>query len=181
MYLKKNGEKPIPLMDIKLTPSELAGGQKILRKLVKNDRGTICIFTYATGNKCYSKTWWATFYEKLQVKFVDHNILEILPVENISQIDFKATSFYSKEIREMASVMANTKIFIGADSGIMHLASASKLPTVGLFSVTNPEKYKPYNKGSMAINTEVTSQDEILEIVEDILYASSNQSNSLVR
>jgi ADP-heptose:LPS heptosyltransferase len=37
--------------------------------------------------------------------------------------------FYSKDIREIGAVIANTEIFIGADSGIMHLASASLTPT----------------------------------------------------
>jgi hypothetical protein len=38
--------------------------------------------------------------------------------ENVSQIAFKPT-FYSKDIREIGAVIANTEIFIGADSGII--------------------------------------------------------------
>jgi ADP-heptose:LPS heptosyltransferase len=41
--------------------------------------------------------------------------------ENVSQIAFKSPTFYSKDIREIGAVIANTEIFIGADSGIMHL------------------------------------------------------------
>jgi ADP-heptose:LPS heptosyltransferase len=40
---------------------------------------------------------------------------------------------YSKDVREIGALMANTEVFIGGDSGIMHLASASKVSTVGLF------------------------------------------------
>jgi predicted Rossmann-fold nucleotide-binding protein len=59
--------------------------------------------------------------------------LIVLPVENVSQIGFKAPTFYSKDVREIGALMANTEVFIGGDSGIMHLASASKVSTVGLF------------------------------------------------
>jgi hypothetical protein len=55
------------------------------------------------------------FYALLQ-RISDYNIIEILPVENVSQIAFKSPVFYSKDIREIGAVIANTEIFIGADN-----------------------------------------------------------------
>ena len=81
-------------------------------------------------------------------------------------IDFKAPTFYSKDIREMASLMANTNVFVGADSGIMHLASAAQVPVVGLFSVTNMEKYKPYNSNSIGLNTDDSNNETIYKAIE---------------
>ena len=66
------------------------------------------------------------FIERLQTEFPQHNIIEVLPVQNVSKLSFKAPTFYSKDVREIASLIANTVVFIGADSGIMHLASALK-------------------------------------------------------
>jgi muconolactone delta-isomerase len=66
----------------------------------------------------------------LKAEYSNYNIIEVLPVENVSQIGFKAPTFYSKDVREIGALMANTEVFI--DSGIMHLASASKVST-GLF------------------------------------------------
>jgi heptosyltransferase-3 len=157
----------VPSLDIKLTKSEIIKGKEILYNSVANsNKKTILIFTYATGTKCYSKDWWNSFYKKLKTSYSEsYNILEILPMENVSQIDFKTTSFYSKNIREIASVIANAEIFIGADSGIMHLASASKTTTIGLFSVTKESKYTPYNNGSTSFNTnKKTTKDLINEI-----------------
>lgn len=162
----------MPYLDIKLSAVEISEGKKIVDNLVKNTKKTICIFTFATGKKCYTEAWWLPFYEKLVTAFPDYNIIEILPVENVSQIGFKATSFYSKDVREMAAVMRNTAIFIGADSGIMHLASASPTPTVGLFSVTKSNRYAPYNEGSIAVNTNETDADGIIKIVTSILSKS---------
>ncbi len=160
---------PIANLDIKLSTQEIQKAKDILDKLTGNTNKTISIFTFATGEKCLSKSWWENFYSALKTKFPENNIIEILPIENVSQIDFKAPSFYSKDVREIAAVIANTEVFIGADSGIMHLASASKIPTVGLFSVTDPEIYQPYYPKSVAINALENNPMECCEIVGNIL------------
>ncbi|MEC5164616.1 ADP-heptose:LPS heptosyltransferase [Flavobacterium sp. PL11] len=155
----------IPSLNLKLDPAELQHGKNIIQKLVNNDKKTICIFTFATSDKCYSVTWWETFYNTLLVEFKDYNIVEILPVENVSQIQFKAPTFYSKDIREIGAVIANTELFIGADSGIMHLASASMTPTVGLFSRANIDTYKPYDNQSIAIDT---NKGNVMDWIKEI-------------
>jgi len=162
-------DKPVPPMSLKLNSSELAEGKKKLATLVNNDKKTICLFTYATGDKCYSKEWWGEFYERLKTNYPDYNIIEILPVENISNISFKAPTYSHPDIRDVGSVIANTQVFIGADGGVMHLATAVQVPTVGLFSITDPKSYAPYNKGSVGINTNETSTDDLLKIVGGIL------------
>ena len=162
-------ENPVPSLDLKLSASEIAEGHTIVKELVKNDKKTICIFTYATSDKCYSESWWEEFYERLKIEYSDYNIIEILPVENISQIGFKATTFYSKDVREIASVVANTTLFIGADSGIMHLASAAKTPTIGLFSRPNINMYRPYNNNSTAIDTNSGNKENWIETINNVL------------
>jgi len=163
--------KVISDIDLKLDTTELARGKKILHDKFDNEKPTIAIFTFATGDKCFSEFWWTDFYELLKIKYErDYNILEVLPVENVSQIRFKATSFYSKDIREIGAVLANTAIFIGADSGIMHLASAVHIPTVGLFSVSNLQKYEPYGNGSRGVNTnDIVSKSQYILIIDEIL------------
>lgn len=172
-YLKKLGwtepNAPMPLLDIKLKDSEIAMGKKILDTIVKNHKKTICLYTNATGDKCYSEAWWETFYARLQNEYLDYNIIEMLPIENISKINFKAPHFYSKDIREMAAIIKNTSIFIAADNGVMHLASASLTPTVGFFSVTSSKMYAPYGNGSVALNTNETSMDDWFKAIANIL------------
>jgi len=172
-YLNKLGvdenKAPMPLLDIKLSDSEIGEGKKILEGIVKNDKKTICIYTNATGDKCYSEDWWETFYGRLLKEYPNYNIVEMLPIENISKINFKAPSFYSKDIREMAGIIKNTSIFIAADNGVMHLASASLTPTLGFFSVTSMEKYGPYGNGSIALNTSDTDIDDWFKELHKIL------------
>ncbi|WP_235841586.1 glycosyltransferase family 9 protein [Confluentibacter sediminis] len=172
-YLTKLGlpenNAPIPLLDIKLKDSEIAVGKKILDNIIKNNKRTICLYTNATGDKCYSEDWWNTFYTRLQNDYPDYNIIEMLPIENISKINFKAPHFYSQDIREMAAIIKNTSIFIAADNGVMHLASASLTPTVGFFSVTSMDMYAPYGNGSVALQTNETSMDDWLKAINNIL------------
>lgn len=160
----------MPVLDIKLTPEELAKGKQLLRNIIKNDKQTICIFTFATGNKCYTTQWWSLFYNRLKKEYANtYNIVEVLPVENVSQIDFEAPIYYSKELREIAAFIANTVLFVGADSGMMHLASASKTPTAGLFSVTKIDKYSPYGNKSLSIDTNTTTMEEWITTINEML------------
>ena len=163
----------IPPLDLRLNDSERAEGKKILRNLVKNNKKTISLFTFATGSKCYSDEWWEKMYGHLKKEFPDHNIVEVLPVENVSGIGFTAPSFYSRELRQIGSFISNCDIFIGADSGIMHLASSVNTPTIGLFSVTNPDRYEPYNDSSIAVDTNEVSTDELMIKIENILSSNS--------
>src|SRR5690554_1670335 len=162
-------DKPVYSLDLNLSPSEIEVGKKILNDLVKNDKKTICVFTYATGEKRLTEVWWTEMYEKLLSTFPNYNIVEVLPKENVSQIGFKAPTYYSREIREIGAFIHNSAIFIGADSGMMHLASAAGTPTVGLFSITKTDVYEPYNTGSIAFNAASDSIDMCISKISSIL------------
>ena len=160
-------EITIPKLDIKLRDYEIKNGEKLLKSMFRNQKPTISIFTFATGDKCYSKDWWKELYSKIKNFENDFNILEILPAENVSQIDFAAKSYYSRDIREIASVMSNVKIFIGADSGMMHLAHASNVSTIGLFKVTEPEFYGVYGDNNLSVDTNTNNSDKIISLIKE--------------
>tara|TARA_B100001063_G_scaffold3946_1_gene2886 strand:+ start:211 stop:1248 length:1038 start_codon:yes stop_codon:yes gene_type:complete len=159
--------KKIYKLDIKLREYEIENGNKLLKSMFKDEKPVISIFTFATGDKCYSKNWWNNFYTKIKYFEDEYNILEILPMENVSQINFKAKSYYSRDIREIASLMSNVKLFIGADSGMMHLAHSSNVCTVGLFNITEPEFYGVYGDHNISINTNDNNLDYILDRVKE--------------
>lgn len=158
-----------PPLDLRLTAAERTNGQTLLRQLTDNDRKTISLYTYATGDKCYSSDWWTTFYTRLKAEFPHYNIVEVLPIENISMLSYQAPTFYSKDIRAIAAFIAATAVFIGADSGIMHLATSSHAPTVGLFSITDPEAYQPYGHHSLGIDTRHSDPDRWIRTIRGIL------------
>lgn len=173
-YLTKLGvaksNKIIAPLDLKLSASELSDGKKNLNKLTgDNSKRTICLFTYATGTKCLSELWWEDFHAAIKKQYKNYNIIEVLPIENVSQIAFQVPTFYSKDIREIGALIANTDVFIGADSGMMHLASAVQTPTVGLFSVSEQKKYEPYDNCSIGVNIIKSSKKDYFKILDNIL------------
>jgi ADP-heptose:LPS heptosyltransferase len=182
LYLRKLGlevgGQPVAPLHLKLSTLERADGKRILSKLAGNDRKTICLFTYATGSKIYPEVWWKNLYERLRNEFPDFNIVEILPIENVSQIAFAAPAFYSKDIREIAAVIANAVLFIGADSGMMHVASSAQTTTIGLFKRQNVETYKPYGNHSLGIHTANATLDDCLNVVKGILARRSERQSS---
>ncbi|KJD36101.1 ADP-heptose--LPS heptosyltransferase [Tamlana sedimentorum] len=162
-------ESELPVLNINLDKTEIENGNRILSDIIKNNKKTICIYTNATGDKCYSETWWSTFYDRLLKEYPNYNIIEMLPIENISKINFKAPHFYSKDIREMAAIIKNTSVFIAADNGVMHLASASLTPTVGFFAPTDLTVYGPYGNQNIAINTNESTINEWIKAINSIL------------
>jgi ADP-heptose:LPS heptosyltransferase len=61
------------------------------------------------------------------------------------------------------------KVFISADCGIMHLASASHIPVLGLFKFDNIEKYRPYGYNSTGIRTQDLNIDDIFREIDNII------------
>jgi ADP-heptose:LPS heptosyltransferase len=161
--------QPIPNLSLSLSALEKSKAQAIVKdKLGQTDK-IISLFTYATGDKQLSKEWWDNFYKVLLKEFPDYAILEILPIENISLLDFKAPSYYGKDIRLISAVIQQSDVFIGADSGIMHLSATSQTPTIGLFKVTNPDVYAPYSKGSMAFPVKDAHLNDLVNAVTKAL------------
>lgn len=53
-------------------------------------------------------------------------------------------------IRELAAVIARAALFVGADSGVMHIAAAMGTPLVAVFGPTNPLAWAPWTPHSPA-------------------------------
>ena len=173
--VKANDAVPANL-DLRLANDELINGGGLVYDLVQNSQLTICLYTRTADIKYFTETWWFNLYEHLQKAFPEVNIIEVLTKENASKIGFRAPALYSKNIRELAAMIASTDVFIGADSGVLQLASSSLTPTIGLFSVTDMEKYETYNEDSVAVNTNEVEIDELIVLVKNTLYPNQNIS-----
>ncbi|MFN7257899.1 MAG: glycosyltransferase family 9 protein [bacterium] len=55
------------------------------------------------------------------------------------------------DLPEVAAVLARAAIFIGNDSGLMHLAAAAGAPTLGLFGPTPSDEYGPAGPKARAV------------------------------
>ena len=52
-----------------------------------------------------------------------------------------------------SAYMKKSDMFIGNDSGLMHLAVASKLRVISLFGPTDDNVYGPYGEGNIVVRT----------------------------
>tara|TARA_R110002096_G_scaffold332210_2_gene526225 strand:+ start:151 stop:1125 length:975 start_codon:yes stop_codon:yes gene_type:complete len=61
----------------------------------------------------------------------------------------------------LTAALASARLYIGNDSGLMHMAAAVGTPTVGLFGPSRPELYAPWGEHSAIVQTK-TSFDEFV-------------------
>jgi heptosyltransferase-3 len=155
---------PVPFMEMLLDEKEIAAGLAALRTITGNDHPAICLFTNATGDKLYPGSWWSEVYRKLSAAHPERTIVEVLPVGASSQLAENLPRYFDRDIRKVAAFFRNCSLVIVGDSGIMHLASASGVPVLGLFKVTNMRVYAPYNPHSRAIDTRSVTVDEVVSI-----------------
>jgi len=59
-------------------------------------------------------------------------------------------------LRELCSLLTRARLFVGIDSGVMHLSSALDIPVVGLFGPTDPFYVGPQNTKSIVVKQEVS-------------------------
>lgn len=60
-----------------------------------------------------------------------------------------------------AAVFERTRLFIGNDSGLMHMAAAAGTPTIGLFGPTRDVHYAPWGDHCRAVRTEANVEELI--------------------
>jgi heptosyltransferase III len=62
---------------------------------------------------------------------------------------------------EIAAVLSRVRLFVGNDSGLMHLAAAAGAPTIGLFGPTNPAEYGPAGPRARAVVSPTRRMEDI--------------------
>ncbi len=78
------------------------------------------------------------------------------------------------ELYEAAAVLSRCALFVGNDSGLMHLSAATGAPTLGLFGPTPASEYAPMGRAARAVLARGTPGETPMEDlpVEDALDAA---------
>jgi ADP-heptose:LPS heptosyltransferase len=63
--------------------------------------------------------------------------------------------------------MRRSALYVGNDSGLMHLAAASGAPTLGLFGPTQDKLYAPWGDRTAVVRTPESFEDLIRDIGAD--------------
>ncbi|WP_430390058.1 glycosyltransferase family 9 protein [Dyella sp. 20L07] len=160
-----------PSLDIRLTDAERSQGRLAINHLLSASQQTVTppvvgIFANATGAKRYPMTWWSEFIAAFKEMSPSSSIIELIPMHGHSMLGEEWPGYYSSDIRRMGAVMAGMDLMISADCGVMHLAVASKVPTVGMFCVTDASVYAPYGLGSCPLLTQgLSAREAAMQVV----------------
>ena len=136
-----------PLLDLRLSDAERAGGARALANLAGAARRTIGVYAHATGVKSFARGWWDEFLAVLAARFPQHAIVEILPATGGSLLGDRYPAFFCGSPRKLGALLANLDLFVSGDCGVMHLASASGAPTAGLFVASDIDGWNVYGPG----------------------------------
>jgi heptosyltransferase III len=66
-----------------------------------------------------------------------------------------------RDLGQVAACLSRARLFIGNDSGLMHIAAAAQVPTLGLFGPTPPITHGPWGEFTAVAQT-ATSHQELL-------------------
>ncbi len=62
-----------------------------------------------------------------------------------------AAAVFKVPLREMMALLSHCRLFLGNDSGPMHIADALDVPVVAVFLTGNPVWHRPYRKNQLAV------------------------------
>jgi ADP-heptose:LPS heptosyltransferase len=144
--------------DLHLTAAEHARAQEVLSPAAGHP-----ILAVSVGTKVQSKDWgrdnWRALLERLATLYPNHALALCGAAEESEASEFAAEGWRQNSSspvvnlcglltpRESAAVFAQAPVFVGHDSGPMHLAAAVQTPCVAIFAARNkPRVWFPYGK-----------------------------------
>ena len=144
--------------DLHLTNAEHSRAKEVLSSTAGHP-----ILAVSVGTKVQSKDWgrdnWRALLKHLATVYPDHALVLAGASEENEASEFSADGW--RQIsrspvvnlcglltpRESAAVFAQAQVFVGHDSGPMHLAAAVQTPCVAIFAARNkPRVWFPYGK-----------------------------------
>lgn len=70
--------------------------------------------------------------------------------------DHPSVAAFGWPLPVLAAALARARLYVGNDSGLMHMAAAVGTPTVGLFGPSRPELYAPWGEHTAVVQTRTT-------------------------
>jgi heptosyltransferase III len=167
--------------DLRLTAAELQAGRQMLGAI-----GAIPYFAINMGGKAREKDWglanWQALLESLGRRHPKAGLLIVGAAEDSERARSISLPWPGPVVdacgklspRESAAAMRDAAVFIGHDSGPLHLAASTGVPCVGLFGSHNrPNRWHPQGSQHHIIHRmaglQTITVPEVVQAVEDLL------------
>jgi heptosyltransferase II len=157
---------------LKYSSEDLRNVQSLLGKLGLEESKLIVGLGVGAAESAKSRMWSKERFAEVADYLIDRYQAEVLfigndgekkIVEEIQQLmknQEKSKKSYSfaglLSVREMFCLISLCKLFIGNDSGPMHVAAAQGVKTIGLFGCNLPARFAPYGKKNYSIRKSVS-------------------------
>ena len=161
-------------LSIALSGEEQEWGRAELVRLTEGKKGRkIGIFRNARYDKKLPDNFWKELTQKLQEQSEEPIIfIDILSPDIPARLTPDMLEYAQKDLRKLAAFMAGLDAFVCGDTGPMHLASASGVPTIALFKTTAPHLYGTLKESdhSLVMRDKTTGEiaQEILEHISNL-------------
>ena len=147
--------------------TDKADDDHITELLKKNNLEEKKIVVIHTGGRYWFKRWqadkWASLIDLIQFELGLSVVITGTENERkdigdtISRLKTPACSIAGQTtVLQLASLLKKAKLFIGNDSGPMHIAAASGTPVIALHGPTDPSVWGPWGKGHTVISSHVS-------------------------
>ena len=151
-------------IDLALQPTELTQAQAWLRQRGA-DLNRTCV-AFAPGTNLQSKRWPQERFEEVGRRLIER--FDIWPIVLGGPEDVEAgqelinawgrgtQAAHQLSVRQSAAVVSHCALYIGNDTGVMHLAASEKVPCVAVFSARDlPGKWEPLGTGHTVLRSDV--------------------------
>jgi heptosyltransferase III len=138
--------------DLRLSPAEIRRAGELLENLGAGPRLAVCLGTKVQAND-WGEANWAVLLTRIAQHFPDHKLLLVGAAEEAAVSERAAIAWKGRSLnlcgavtpRESAAAIRSATLFLGHDSGPMHLAAAVGVPCLAIFSARNlPRVWFPY-------------------------------------
>jgi ADP-heptose:LPS heptosyltransferase len=161
-----------------LPESELAAGRGVIAQAIGPQRvrtpsNAFGFFAHAANLKIIDRAWWLAFWDAFLALEPQAIPVEFLPSPAHAPTDVRFPSLHVRSTRGLTAAIAATRMFISTDTGPMHLASTTAVPTVGLFLASDPALYGPLKPDDLAINIGSSSPQQVAQRCQRIWAAAA--------
>jgi heptosyltransferase III len=165
-----------------LPEQELEQGRRLIAQAIEPEHlqtpsNAFGFFAHAANLKLIDRSWWVTFWDAFLALEPQAIPVEFLPSVAHAPTDDRFASLHVRSTRGLTAAIAATRVFISTDTGPMHLASTTAVPTVGLFLASDPGLYGPLKSDDLAIDVSRCSPREVAQNCQRVWIAAAlNQS-----
>jgi heptosyltransferase-3 len=174
-------ESPPVYPTLILSSGEIAGAGRRLRALIAGDAGPV-LGVFVGGRKARDKRWAKENFLELARRLRaegTHPIVFIGPEESDLLGYFSdalgpgVPVLLEPDVRAFAALVANCSLFVGCDSGPVHLACALRVRTIAIFLQANFDHWgPPAELGRVVFHPNGVPVDLVLDACRDELRAS---------